>query len=446
MQPQTRIERAFSVSLAVMLVTSTLFLLTPTVQQAYGLSTVIIRPNGDSTFANGNDWSVSVASNRWEAVNEVSADYDTTYVYVSAYNKFQLFQLEDPTPTPSGNIDKIKVFATVKQEATTDSFRIVVRVDGNNYMSTDISTTSSYTTYSNEWTTNPNTGSPWTWSDINSLEAGVRSNFAGTVGQDQGQGQTAYGEIRLTQLYVEVTYTPSVSPPIAAVSITSPANGATLFTDFGLAVSATPSSGKIVKQGTVVPKASISPQSSLTTGVEVSYSNTGGAASGTLTLKDNSVTVGTLSLTNFQGSASTTFSVNLGLGSHTLEATLSLTNPGGSSTASSTITITVSSTIDTLSPLSFTVTQPGTPTYIGKLTYQVLDSDGNIIAEGNLGDSAASFTTLTLPTPVSSGETLSLQEPISIQVTGTGTITIIVSVTANGYTNYLASVPFTAQP
>ncbi len=238
-----------------------------------------------------------------------------------------------------------------------------------------------------------------------------------------------------------------LAPPVAGVSVTSPSDGATLFTNFGLALSATPASGMIVHQGTVVPRAVISPDSSLATDVGVSFSNTGGAAdSATLTLSVDGPTVGTFTPTTpFTGSSSTTFTgVTLSEGSHTLTATLSLSNTAGSSTASSSITVTVSSTVNSLSSLSFTVSGPATATYSGKLTFQVT-SGSTVIAEGNLAASAPSFSSLTLPTSISSGQSLVLQEPISISVTSPGTITVTVSVTANGNTQ-TASVTFTGQP
>lgn len=242
------------------------------------------------------------------------------------------------------------------------------------------------------------------------------------------------------------TVPPPVTLPAAGVSITSPTNGSTLFTNFELALSATPSSGKIVHQGTVVPRPVISPQNSLTTSVTVSYSNTGVAASGTLMLKDNGVTVGTLALSDFAESASTSFSVTLGLGAHTLLGTLSLSNSAGSSSSSSTISISVSSSISSLTSVSFMVSGPATASYSGKLTYQLTASDGTVIAQGVLADSAQSFSSLGLPNSVSVGQSLLLQEPIKVFVTGSGgTITVTVSVTANDHTN-TALVTFTGQP
>jgi len=228
--------------------------------------------------------------------------------------------------------------------------------------------------------------------------------------------------------------------PSTVVSITSPADGATLFTDFGLALSATPGSGKIADGGTTVPRALLSPQGSLVTFVQVTYSNTGSVADGTLTLSDGGTVVGMLSLTAFRGAASTSFGVTLGLGAHTLAATLSLSNLAGSSTESASVAISVSGALSSLASLAFAVSGPAAPTYLGKLTFQVV-SGGIVTAEGLLGDSASSFTSLDLPVSVSSDQNLLLQEPIRITVTGLGTITVTISITANGY-SHSASITF----
>ena len=54
--------------------------------------------------------------------------------------------------------------------------------------------TTSYEKYTGDWGLNPKTKTYWTWSDIDALQAGVESRGIGTW----------TGEIRVTQLYVEV--------------------------------------------------------------------------------------------------------------------------------------------------------------------------------------------------------------------------------------------------
>ncbi len=59
--------------------------------------------------------------------------------------------------------------------------------------------TSDYTLYSKEWATNPHTGQPWTWDEVNALLAGVRLEAKDTEEEEFA---------KCTKLYVEVEYTP----------------------------------------------------------------------------------------------------------------------------------------------------------------------------------------------------------------------------------------------
>lgn len=105
-------------------------------------------------------------------------------------------------------------------------------------------------------------------------------------------------------------------------------------------------------------------------------------------------------------------------GPHTIEVELYLENDDETSTDADSVEVSVLSTIREIESLSFTFEGPATTKYTGKLTYLTVDlSTGNFIAEGNLGDSSESFSSLTLQTPFSAGESLRLQEPIQINVT-----------------------------
>jgi len=63
-----------------------------------------------------------------------------------------------------------------------------------------------WTAFSKEWANNPNTEQPWTWDEINALQAGV-------------QLYSFNWEIRCTQLYVEVTYTTGIARPLVGGSL-----------------------------------------------------------------------------------------------------------------------------------------------------------------------------------------------------------------------------------
>jgi hypothetical protein len=83
--------------------------------------------------------------------------------------------------------------------------QIVNRTHNSNYYDNGTPTTmpsgGAWQNYSKVWTTNPNTGSAWTWTEIDSLQIGIRL-------YDDGSGQP-----ECTQVYAEVNYTSASVPP-----------------------------------------------------------------------------------------------------------------------------------------------------------------------------------------------------------------------------------------
>jgi hypothetical protein len=72
---------------------------------------------------------------------------------------------------------------------------VAIRTYGTNYFDGyTASLPTSYTDISATWTENPNTNNDWTWAEIDALEAGVRQYDLGA------------GDVRTTQVYVEVSY------------------------------------------------------------------------------------------------------------------------------------------------------------------------------------------------------------------------------------------------
>jgi hypothetical protein len=81
------------------------------------------------------------------------------------------------------------------------SARVVIKTNGTEYRGSDQTVTASYVDYSYQWSTNPNTSSAWTWTEIDALQAGVEL-------RDAAAGK----HTRCTQVYVEVSYTYYNSP------------------------------------------------------------------------------------------------------------------------------------------------------------------------------------------------------------------------------------------
>ena len=121
-----------------------------------------------------------------------TTDDDTTYNTTLTANAQQSYSLANTNKT-TGTIRNIKVWARAKGIGTPDSINLFLRIGGVDYFSSAILTTTSYTDYSYQWTTNPSNSSNWVIADLDSLEVGF---------QLVGGGQ----EHRETMMYAQVEY------------------------------------------------------------------------------------------------------------------------------------------------------------------------------------------------------------------------------------------------
>ena len=149
----------------------------------------ILRPN-----AVGDDDTAAFIGDSWDSykcVDDITPDEDNTYVQLSSiYGDDQLWNFEN-TSSATGTI--ISVTVTTREKELVDSgIRHLLKINGTKYTSPlSHSPHSSYDYYATTWTENPDTGSAWTLSDINSLQAGMR----------RGGGST-----NITQCYITVKY------------------------------------------------------------------------------------------------------------------------------------------------------------------------------------------------------------------------------------------------
>lgn len=95
------------------------------------------------------------------------------YVQILTDGEMDLYSLAD-LPVTSGQILSVEVAQiAAKSDAGPKSIRSVVRTGGSNFGGTDSAlATNVYNPHRNIWTTNPDTGAPWTIAEINALQAG----------------------------------------------------------------------------------------------------------------------------------------------------------------------------------------------------------------------------------------------------------------------------------
>ena len=170
---------------------------------AIATSTVgtILRPNANGTFS---AWSsIGDCGTSWQCVDEDPPDEEGTYRVVDQSTSEVALTDSSNLPNPTGRsevIANVRVVTRVRYTASgPPTFRQAVVMGGTLYKTGATTTpTTSYVNYSADWTTDPSDGLPWTWSDINSLEAGIFGVFPGTA--------SPVDTLRLTQMWVEVWY------------------------------------------------------------------------------------------------------------------------------------------------------------------------------------------------------------------------------------------------
>ncbi len=153
-----------------------------------------LRPDSSGTITNLTD--DGCASN-YQCVDESSSDGDATRVKRSS-NSYatDVYSIENPVDT-SGSVINVTVWCRARKQHVQGQVRPTIYVNSTEYNGTEQNLTTSYADYSRQWTTNPNTGLAWTWTEIINLQAGVRI---------KGQGSNFPGYC--TQIWVEVSYGP----------------------------------------------------------------------------------------------------------------------------------------------------------------------------------------------------------------------------------------------
>jgi hypothetical protein len=169
------------------------------------MATEILRPNaaGDETNI-ANQQPTSGA--HWDKVDEATPDDFTTYVYDNSQTDYKrdLYNIANHS-VGSGTINFIKVYGYARGWATPDQANLKIAIKSGQGTgapdtvseSGEITTTTSWAYYSNQWNTNPKTGNAWTWDEVDTLQAGIALRRP-----QSGQTYSSY----CTQVYVEIDY------------------------------------------------------------------------------------------------------------------------------------------------------------------------------------------------------------------------------------------------
>lgn len=166
---------------------------------------ITFRPNaaGDETGINEQ---YPVTGEHWDKVAEETADNDGTYVATDT-NVWQedLYNITNhSTQTAGGTINYVKVYmvgATTVNTTGTTAY-IHIKTNGVEYNGSEEVLSIDYTTFSNQWNTNPQSGQPWTWNEIDNLQIGV--------GLRRPDGSEF---AKCTQVYAEIEFE---APPLSA--------------------------------------------------------------------------------------------------------------------------------------------------------------------------------------------------------------------------------------
>ena len=146
----------------------------------------------------------------WTEVDDVTHDGDSTYVSTEWYTwEEDLYEIGNHS-AGYGAINYVKVYMVSRVEKTGQTTLYAhIKTNGVEYNGTGYTLTTSYATYSEQWSNNPQTGNPWTWSEIDDLQIGV------------GIRRPSPGRYtRVTQVYAEINYTPqNYSSPGTVTSI-----------------------------------------------------------------------------------------------------------------------------------------------------------------------------------------------------------------------------------
>jgi len=171
-----------------------------TVDLRNDIETLIPNAPGDECNIDG-AWGCSSCPNHYTCVDNVPPRDDIyTYTHNSTFQR-DLYNLEDTELGGTETINHITVYVRTRRDRyDTAKIKIAIKSGDTADESNEIEHSKDWTTYSNQWPANPDTGNPWQVNELDGLQAGVVLKKTGVAGDIAP---------RCNQVYVEVDYTPA---------------------------------------------------------------------------------------------------------------------------------------------------------------------------------------------------------------------------------------------
>ena len=114
-------------------------------------------------------------SANYRCVDDVTPDGDTTYVYPGSAGELRDTYTTQDSGVGVGTINSVTLYfrARLAGSCPTHTANTQLLTHGTLYPGTSVTLSGSYADYSTVYTTNPNTGSAWTWAEVNDMEIGI---------------------------------------------------------------------------------------------------------------------------------------------------------------------------------------------------------------------------------------------------------------------------------
>jgi hypothetical protein len=173
-------------------------------------------PTGD--FGATGTWAVfpTLPTTKWDKVDEVTPDNDTTYLTEGTTAGYSLFTFALFSIPTNATINSFQVTYTGRDVTSgVNNLRAAIRVGGTNYLTTDVGVdlSTGYISYTYTFITNPKSLGIWTVADIN----GTGTNPLQVFGTNSSDASPAF-RITSVKATVNYTYTTVDTPTMPAYS------------------------------------------------------------------------------------------------------------------------------------------------------------------------------------------------------------------------------------